>query len=245
METTGQSANPPATGMDTAAFLMDLDKMRAPTAFAEVFSSEVPLSPANGGREINSRELALGDILLLTQTGSDIPVSLRDENQPAISQAAIFIGKDAIAVEDDQGLRECSLQDALRNSRAVVVLRHPFLNGEKAGQLIAYLHAAAKAPAQGVRFGLIRKLLVQIEPQYCAGVRPEWQEKCSHFAGRIQLHTPGNNAFYIGRELLGALQKTTLSLTHEPADWQQAGEAPVPLTYNGVLRYVGHLKLLQ
>ncbi|MBC9794796.1 hypothetical protein [Sinomicrobium weinanense] len=229
----------------TEDFLDDIDMLNKLSAekskkTSEKFLNTQPLSPENGGFFVNTETLQPGDLILWSVNRTEDPVPGDKSKAENLSSAGVYLGEGIYLEAGKQGLKEQKLEEALKNHKATVGLRHRDINDEKAGAVAKKLKedpGQKEAPGQGA---IIRNLAVQVIDSYCTTLPADLAGKCRDFKGKVYLGTEGNNAFYCAKNILEAFDQAGLKLSDTQP---QTSEELVQLDYNGALRYIGHLKI--
>ena len=229
--------------IDTQDFLEDLDKMSGQQTIATAFSNDMPLAPDTGGRMIGKQELEPGDIILSTTDDPLISGNIRKVTRSEISHAGIYIGDGKVIEAIESGVLERSLETAMTDDSVTVTVafRHQHMTTEKATIIKDFLVNKRKEGTKFDRYAVIRNLPIQIITSFCSIVSPGLRDRCRNFAGRIFLGTETNNEFYCSELVFAAFEAAGLKLANTAPHWTSA-EDLVQLSYNGTLRYVGHLK---
>ncbi|MEM6697332.1 MAG: hypothetical protein AAF599_02980 [Bacteroidota bacterium] len=236
-----QAIEAKSLGVDTTDFLDDLDKMSGQTAYVGAFSNDIPLSPKTGGRSIGEDTLEIGDIILSTTNDPEISGNIRKVTRSEVSHAAIYVGNGNVIEAIESGVLERSLETAMADDSVTVAFRHQYMTPEKAEIIRDFLTEKRKAKTGFDRYAVIRNLPIQMITSACAVLAPALRDKCRNFAGRIFLGTETNNEFYCSELVFAAFEAAGLQLANTSPHWTSA-EDLVQLSYNGTLRYVGHLK---
>jgi len=158
-----------------------------------------------------------------------------------VSHAAIYIGEGKVIETIDSGVVERSLDTAMLDDSVTVAFRHQYMTPEKANLIRNFLIEKRAAGTRFDQYAIIRNLPIQVITSICSTVAPNFRDKCRNFAGRIFLGTETNNEFYCSELVFAAFEKVGLKLANTVPHWTSA-EDLVQLSYNGTLRYVGHLK---
>jgi uncharacterized protein YycO len=205
------------------------------------FSNDIPLTPKTGGRSIPKDVLEAGDIILSTTDDKEISGNIRKITQSEISHAGIYIGNGNVVESIDSGVIERSLETSMKDDTVTVAFRHEHMTPEKATLVTQYLQEKRMEGAKFDHYAIVRNLPIQIAASICNALDPDLRRKCQNFAGRIFLGTDDNNEFYCSELVFKAFKAADLYLTNIEPQWSSP-EDLIKLSYNGTLRYVGHLK---
>ncbi|MEM9820554.1 MAG: YiiX/YebB-like N1pC/P60 family cysteine hydrolase [Bacteroidota bacterium] len=229
------------TAVDTADFLMDLDKMSQPNSLVSAFSNDIPLSPKSGGRSIGKAALEVGDIILSTTADPNISGTIRKVTRSEVSHASVYVGNGNVIEAIESGVLQRSLETAMSDDTVTVAFRHQNMDAKKGEMIKNFLIKKQKEGTQFDQFAIVRNLPIQIVTSACSVFSPALRDKCRNFAGRIFLGTESNDEFYCSELVFAAYEAAGLKLTNTSPQWTSP-EDLVQLNYNGTLRYVGHLK---
>lgn len=215
------------TEIGTAELLADLD---------EINKNGQALSPKNGGRYAEEKDLEIGDIILM-------PVALKpsqSNNKEAKSQASVYLGEGKLALFNSSKGKEAPLLESIPEQEGTVVLRHKDMTEESGLSVKKQLEEAIQSDGKDQRWAKVRNLALKIKAEVCELLPADKQTDCKNFLGKVQLGTKFNNAFYANALILEILDKAQLSITTKAGQWPDP-EDLINLDYNGALRYIGHL----
>lgn len=197
-------------------------------------STEIPLSPSNGGMSIDDASLQTGDILLST-SNSLVSGAIRLATNSPISHAAIYIGNGEVVEAITDGVVLQSLEEALRDDTVSVAFRYPNLT-EAQGLLIKdFVGKNLGTPYN--YWGIVKG-----SPFFIAHSHSRIY--------RVDLRTRDNSSFFCSQLVIAAYQQAGVPITSEqpnlvtPGDLARMREDQVPEIQFGsqLLQYVGHLK---
>jgi hypothetical protein len=221
----------------------------APISSVPTVPTEVALSPANGGRVIDERSLAAGDILLASGPCSPAypsPAPLASAPLAAAASAAavrrsmLYLGNGEIAEGTASGVSIRPLAEALAGSEVVVAARVPEATDTQRAAAVAYAREQRATPY--AREGVVRQGTFRLEPAlHCAQKPAEERERCLRWTGRVLLTAGDDPDFCVAQLVVDAYAFAGVPLTALPPGWD--GPLPyVDLVLARPLAYVGHLK---
>jgi uncharacterized protein YycO len=205
----------------------------------EAFAADVPLSPANGGRSIDTSALEVGDIILST-TKDPASLGIRVITSAPVSHSMLYVGGGQVVEAVASGVKLHQLADAISDATVAVAFRHPSVTTEQA--LRARDFAGRQLDKKYNYVGVVRQLPFRIDDaRYCSTLRDPARTWCRNFLGRVYLGTGTNDTFFCSQLILAAFADAGVPLTTSPPVWNSPGEI-AELSWKGTLNYVGHLK---
>lgn len=210
---------------------------RAATSAAQ----DIPLDPGSGGRSISAEMLEPGDILLST-TDAGVSRAIRAVTHAPISHAALYVGGGRVVEAIDDGVTLRSLDIALADDTLAVAYRHRDMTPEKAAQVVDFAESQARAGRPFDRWGLVRVAPGHLARAVCNRLDGEARRRCLAAAGRLRVGTDDSGSFYCSELVLTAFRHAGLGLADQDPSWSAPGQI-LDLHHNGLLDYVGHLKV--
>ncbi len=212
----------------------------AAAAPAETFSADIPLDPGTGGMSIGYDALITGDIILST-TDAGISDAIRAMTAGPVSHAMLFVGQGGQVIEAvGEGVRLVPLDRAIADATVAVAFRVPGLSDGDRQRVADEAARLLDSPYNFV--GIARQALFQIDRRICDALPDALAARCRRFAGRVNLGTADNRAFFCSQLVLEAYARAGHPLTTEPPHWATPADIAELRFDFARLRYVGHLK---
>ena len=224
----------------TADFVSDLDLIRQEKS-APLTTEKIPLDPGVGGQSISAEALEPGDIILST---TDISVStvIRTITDSKVSHCALYIGNHKIVEAMEDGVLLRSLDTALADDSLAVAYRHRDMTPDKAIQMIDYVKTQVRLKRPFDHWGLVRVAPEQLARAICNRLTGKARKLCLDGASYLKVGTDDANSFYCSELVLEALRHVGLGISKVEPSWSSP-EQIIELHFNGLLDYVGHLKV--
>lgn len=185
-------------------------------------ADEIPLDPGAGGMCIDSRSLAIGDIIVST-TDAFISGAIRWASGSPVSHAMLYIGDGLVVDSTGPGVEVRTLEQALSDATLAVAFRVPNLDRQQA--LLVKDYAGQQLGHGYNHMGVLEQALFQLTGQRV----------------RVNLGSGSNDRFFCSELIFAAFQEAGAPLTTNPPSWGSP-EDLAQLRLNHVLEYVGHLK---
>jgi uncharacterized protein YycO len=210
-----------------------------PVQWNQAMTGDIPLDPGAGGMSIGVDGLQEGDILLST-TSDWISRAIRSATNSQVSHAALYVGNGNVVEAVGQGVQLKPLEEAMVDDTFTVAFRYPGLTDGQRRQIVDF--AASKVGQSYDRWGIVRQALFQLDNWvWCRDRQGEDRERCRNWAGRINLGTGTNDAFFCSELVVAAFQSAGVPLTSTPPHWTSP-EDLAEMRLSNRLGYVGHLK---
>ncbi len=201
--------------------------------------SDIPLDPGVGGQSIGPDALEIGDVILST-TDAYISDAIRSVTGSPVSHAAIYVGDDRIVEAVGGGVEAKTLDEALADDSLAVAVRLSGLTAGERDRIKGFALSKVGQSYDGI--ALIRQALFRLDDAvWCSWRTGQDREDCRQWAGRVNLGSGSNDAFFCSELVIAAYAAAGRPLTSTPPSWTAPGDL-AELMLNQQLGYVGHLK---
>jgi hypothetical protein len=194
-----------------------------------------------GGRSITADALEPGDLILST-TEEDISRVIRAATNSPVSHSAVYVGNNQVVEAISDGVILRGLDTALQDDSLAVAYRHRDMTPQKAEQMVQFLRDQARQRRTYDTWGLIQVAPGQLARAICNRLEDEARQRCLAGASRLRVGTNNEDAFFCSELVLEALSRVGLSISSVEPSWSSPDQV-LELHYNGLLDYVGHLKV--
>lgn len=195
----------------------------------------IPLDPGAGGRSIDERALAIGDIVVST-TPALISKLIRVATGSVVSHAMLYIGGGQVVEAIGPGVTLRMLRQAIGEASLAAAYRHPRLTATQGLMVRDYVgHQIGKGyDVAGIAgqagFQLDRRMT-------CIDADIE----CIRRVGQMNMRVQRADRFFCSELVAAAFGRAGVPLTGTPPSWVSPDDI-ASLRMSGTLQYVGHLK---